>query len=217
MSNFTPEDIKKHFPSAIERTYTAGQIIIYHGDAPRHVMFIRRGTIKFYDTDSDGNEKIMHIGGKGSIFPLFYAFEDKESVDAFYATLTETEVLMVPLLEFQNRLQTDAAYAFRILRWYAEEMDHIIRRLKSMEKSSAKDKILQALYYLSEQHATNNHPNTQWYQLNFNLTQQTLADLTGLTRETVNVTLKDAGLAKLIRIRKHIFEISRDRIAEFLT
>lgn len=217
MSNFTPQEIKKYFPNAIERTYSAGQIIIYHGDAPNHVMFIKSGAIKFYDTDNEGNEKIMHIAGEGSIFPLFYSFEDKKSVDAFYATVTETKVLLVPLLEFQSKLKTNAEYAFRTLRWYAEEMDHIVLRLKSMEKSSAKDKILQALSYLCEQHATKVSSKSQWYRLNFPLTQQTLADLTGLTRETVNVTLKDPELSKQVRIKRQTFEINQDKIAESIS
>jgi len=213
---FTPSEVKKLFPGAKERTYGPGQIIIYHGDTPNHVMFIKRGAIKFYDTDSDGNEKIMHIGGEGSIFPLFYSFEDKPSVDAFYATLVPTEVLLVPLLEFQDKLKTDADYAFRTLRWYAEEMDHIVLRLKSMEKSSAKQKILQALYYLCLQHATQNRAHKQWYRINFPLTQQTLADMTGLTRETVNVTLKDIEFLKLVRVKRQTFEIYRDKIADSL-
>lgn len=179
-------------------------------------MFIKRGAIKFYDTDRDGNEKIMHIGGEGSIFPLFYSFEDKPAVDAFYATLVPTEVLLVPLLEFQDKLKTDADYAFRTLRWYAEEMDHIVLRLKSMEKSSAKQKILQALYYLCLQHATQNRAHKQWYRINFPLTQQTLADMTGLTRETVNVTLKDNEFLKLVRVKRQTFEIYRDKIADSL-
>lgn len=216
VNNFTPSDVKRMFPDAKERTYSAGQIVIYHGDTPNHVMFIKHGAIKFYDTDSDGNEKIMHIGGEGSIFPLFYSFEDKPSVDAFYATIVPTEVILVPLTEFQNRLKTDAAYAFRTLRWYATEMDHIVLRLKSMEKSSAKQKILQALYYLCLQHATQNHSRKQWYRINFPLTQQTLADMTGLTRETVNVTLKDPELYKLVRIKRQVVEIYRDKIAESL-
>ena len=198
----------------MERTYSAGQIIFYHGDAPNQVMFIKSGAVKFYDTDSEGNEKIMHIGGEGSVFPLFYSFEDKKSVDAFYATVTETEVLIVPLVDFQNKLKNSAEYAFRTLRWYAEEMDHIVLRLKSLEKSSAKQKILQALYYLSGQHATEGLKKSKWYRMNFPLTQQTLADMTGLTRETVNITLKDPEVLGLVRIRRQVFEIWRDKVAE---
>ena len=148
-----PKEVIRHFPHAVERTYSHGQIIVYYGDAPRHVMFIKSGAVKLYDTDSEGNEKIMHIGGEGSIFPLFYSFEDKISVDAFYASLTKTELLLVPITDFQRKLKTDAPYAFEILRWYASELDHSMLRLKSMEKSNAKQKIAQALTYLCEQHA----------------------------------------------------------------
>lgn len=216
MNNFTPSEVKKHFPHAVERTYSAGQIVIYHGDAPNHVMFIVSGAVKFYDTDDDGNEKIMHIGGEASIFPLFYSFEDKESVDAFYATIAETKVLLVPLADFQNKLKTSADYAFRTLRWYAEEMDHIVLRLKSMEKSSAKQKVLQAFHYLSTQHATRSSTQSKWYRINFALTQQTLADLTGLTRETVNITLKDPEVLRLVRIRRQAFDIDREKVGQAL-
>jgi CRP/FNR family transcriptional regulator len=213
---FTATEVKKSFPHAIERTYSAGQIIFYDGDAPHHMMFIKSGAVKFYDTDADGNEKIMHIGGEGSLFPLFYSFEDKKAVDAFYATIVETKVLIVPLSDFQNKLKTSADYAFRTLRWYAEEMDHIVLRLKSLEKSSAKQKILQALFYLSGQHATENKKRPKWYRINFYLTQQILADMTGLTRETVNITLKDPEILKVVRMRRQIFEIFREKIAESL-
>lgn len=214
---FTPSEVKKDFPHAIERTYTAGQIIFYHGDSPNQVMFIKSGAVKFFDTDFDGNEKILHIGGEGSIFPLFYSFEDKESIDAFYATVAETKVLIVPLADFQAKLKTSAEYSFKTLRWYAEEMDHIVLRLKSMEKSSAKQKILQALYYLSGQHATMNAKKPTWYRINFPLTQQTIADMTGLTRETVNITLKDPEVLKLVRMKQQIFEIHRAKVGEILT
>lgn len=216
MTNFTFKEIKAQFPHAIERTYGAGQIIIYDGDSPNHVIFILKGAVKFYDTDDDGNEKLMHIGGEGSLFPLFYSFEDKPHVDAFYAALTETHALLVPLADFQNKLKTSVDYTFRMLKWYATEMDHIVLRLKSMEKSTAKQKILQAFYYLSTQHASPTKMSSKWYRVTFPLTQQTIADFTGLTRETVNITLKDPELAKNVRIRRQTFEINQAAICDVL-
>jgi len=161
-------------------------------------MMVKRGAIKFFDTDADGNEKILHIGGEGTIVPLFYSFEDKDAVDAFYSTICRTEVILVPLKSFREQLQNDAEYAFKTLRWYATEMDHIVMRLKSLEKSSAREKILRALYYLCDQHTSGSVQKAGWYKINFPVTQQTLADLTGLTRETVNITLNDASFKKFL-------------------
>ena len=213
---FTFPDVKQRFPEAMERTYAAGQIIIYDGDAPNVVSFIKRGAVKFYDSDADGREKIMHIGGEGSLFPLFYTFEGKDSVSGFYATIAPTEVIVVSLEDFQNELKNSPDYAFRTLRWYAEEMDHIVLRLKSLEKSSAKHKILQALHYLSGEHAIVPKGQSKWRRISFPLTQQTIADMTGLTRETVNVTLKEIESLHLVRSRRQILEVDRDKIADHL-
>jgi CRP/FNR family transcriptional regulator, anaerobic regulatory protein len=214
---FTPSDIYKRFPKAMERSYNAGQIIIYDGDAPNLVRFIKSGAVKFYDTDADGKQKIMHIGGEGSIFPLFYSFESKDSVTGYYETISPTEVIAVPLVDFQNELKTSPDYAFMTLRWYAEEMDHIVQRLKSLEKSSAKHKILQALLYLSEQHATQSKTKTLWYRINFTMTQQDIADITGLTRETVNIALQDPELKKMIRTKRQHYEIYIEKVKASLT
>jgi CRP-like cAMP-binding protein len=215
VNGFTVLDIKKRFSNALERTYAAGQVIIYDGDAPGFVHFVISGAVKFYDINSDGSEKIMHIGGKGSIFPLFYSFEDKKQVDGFYATIAETSVIMVPLANFRQELERSPDYAFQALQWYANEMDHLVQRLKSMEKSTAKQRVLQALLYLCDQHSITSQK-TKWCRVSFPVTQQTLADLTGLTRETVNITLKDPDCEKLVKNHRQSYDIHREGIVEIL-
>ncbi len=212
---FTAASIKRSFPSAIERVYEAGQVVVYHGDKPDHVMFIKSGAVKFYDTDVDGNEKILHIGSTGSFFPLFFPLEDKDAVDAFYATITKTEVIMVPLSEFRDHIRASADYSFQVLRWYVQEVDHIVLRLKSMEKSSAKQRLLHAFYYLCSEHAVHK-VNSTWCKVNFPLTQQILADLTGLTRETVNVTLKDTDIQRLVKTKHQVYEINEAKVRALL-
>jgi CRP-like cAMP-binding protein len=205
------------FPDATERVYTAGQIIIYHGDKPRHVMFIISGAVKFYDTDLDGNEKILHIGGAQSFFPLFYTFDGKPHVDAFYTTLQKTRILLIPLKDFTEKIKSDAAFTSKILAWYAREMDHIVLRLKSLERSSARTKVLQALMYLCEQHAVIRPLNKTWFRVSFPMTQQTLAELTGLTRETVNVALKEIDQEKITKSpKKTVLEINRQKLEKAL-
>src|SRR5688572_24508355 len=110
----------------MERVYEAGQIVVYNGDSPQHVVFVIKGAYKFHDVDADGNEKILHIGGPQSFFPLFYSFEGKPQVDAFYTTLAKSRLLYIPLSDFRYKLKTDPKFTFRILTWYAQEMDHIV-------------------------------------------------------------------------------------------
>ena len=96
-------------------------------------------------------------------------------------------------------------------------MDHIVLRLKSLEKSSAKQKILQVLYYLSDQHATEETATKPWRRITFPVTQQLLADLTGLTRETVNIVLNEPECAQFARSNsRQKFEINKTKIESAL-
>lgn len=180
-------------------------------------MFIISGAVKFYDTDPDGNEKILHIGGPQSFFPLFYTFDGKPHVDAFYTTLQKSRILLIPLEEFTEKIKNDAAFSSKILAWYAREMDHIVLRLKSLERSSARTKVLQALAYLCEQHAVIRPLSKVWCRVSFPMSQQTLAELTGLTRETVNVALKEIDQEKITRSpKKTVLEINRQKVEKAL-
>lgn len=217
MSGFTVSNLTTLFPTSLERVYQSGQIVVYNGDRPAHVMYVISGAVKFYDIDSEGNEKILHIGGPQSFFPLFYSFDGKPQVDAFYTTLQKSRLLFIPLKDFKHRLETDATFTSRILTWYAEEMDHVVLRLKSLERSSAKEKVLQALAYLLEQHAVIRPLSAAWYRVSFPLSQQTLAELTGLTRETVNTVLKEIEKEGIVRTPKKMsLEINKRKLAKHL-
>jgi CRP-like cAMP-binding protein len=217
VTSFTLTTLLDLFPAATDRIYNSGQIVVYHGDKPDHVMFIISGAVKFYDIDSDGNEKILHIGGAQSFFPLFYSFDHKPEVEGFYSTLQKTRLLFIPLKDFQNRLETDAMFTKQMLAWYAHEMDHVVLRLKSLERSNAKQKLLQALAYLCEQHAVVRPLRSNWYRVSFPLTQQTIAELTGLTRETVNAAFKEIEGLNLVNIpKKTTLEINKKKLFKLL-
>lgn len=217
MKAFTVNEIRQLFPQAIERTYEPGQIVIYDGDQPNHVVYVKSGAYKFYDIDSDGNEKILSIDGAGGIFPIFYTFEDKDHVDAFYSTLTTSTFLMIPMKAFRQVLNESSEASSRVLKWYAGQMDHMVMRLKSMEKSTARQKILEAFVYLSNQESIMRQIDDDWSRVTFPLSQQSIADLAGLTRETVNVTMKEIETTGVMRSpRKLVLEINAKKLQEEL-
>jgi CRP/FNR family transcriptional regulator, cyclic AMP receptor protein len=215
MGVFTIEDIHRLFPGTPERTYSQGQIVIYDGDQPTYVAYVKSGAYKYYDIDRGGNEKIIYIGGAGGLFPMFYTFEAKPHVDAFYSTLCRSTFLMIPLTRFRETISESGDLSSSLLTWYAGEMDHMVMRLKSMEKSNAKQKVLEALLYLCNQKTVMRTIDAQWSRVIFPLSQQTLADLTGLTRETVNAAIRDIESLGVIRVpRKLMVEINHQNLVE---
>lgn len=211
MQKLTVESIRQLFPAAIVRRYKKNQIVCYQGDRPSNIYFVLSGHIRYYDIDDDGNEKILHINGPQNIFPMLYAFGISEEINAFYATIDEAELLAIPLSDFKKVAESDIKFANSLTRWFLTEIEQLSYRINSFEKTDARNKILFALKYL----ATNYGSSTNgWQKLGFPVTQQFIADFTGLARETVSTTMGELERDKVIKTGKQkIIEISRKELA----
>lgn len=196
------DSIKELFPNASVRTYSKNQIICYQGDQPQHVFYVLKGHIKYYDIDENGNEKILHIVGPQNIFPMLYAFQVSDKVDAFYSSLDKVELLSVSLDDFRRVTKTNITFVNSLTRWFLAEIEQLTFRINSFEKSDSRYKVLQALQYLTRSYGAFANG---WQRLNFLATQQFLADFTGLTRETVSTTMTELEKTGTVRIAKGRF------------
>ena len=199
MKKLTFESFRERFPEARIRRYDKNQIICYDGDQPHYIFFVVKGHIKYYDINDDGHEKILHIIGPQNVFPMLYAFEVSPEINNFYASVDNVEVLAVPLDKFQKVIQTDALFCRDLTKWFLTEIEQLVQRIGSFEKTDSRSKILHALKYLAINYG---QLDGDWDKLNFAATQQFLADFTGLTRETVSNCLHELEKDATIKTAK---------------
>ncbi len=199
MKKLTTSSINTVFPQAIVRHYDKGQIICYNGDQPRYVFFVAKGHVRYYDIDGEGNEKILHIIGKDNLFPMLFAFGVTTQVSGFYASLEPVDVVAVPLEDFNALRQQDITFANDLTYWFLTEINQLVYRIASLQKTDAHDKVLSALSYLASAYG---HSVGNWQRLDFPITQQFIADLTGLARETVSNTLQELEAEHVVRTAK---------------
>lgn len=211
VANLTPTEVISLFPSAIPRLYKAGQIVAYQGDQPTQIMYVKTGALKYYDIEDNGTEKILQIIGEQSFFSMSYAFGQTNELAAFYSTLTDTEVFLIPLDEFLERLKNDGELATVILGWFVEEVEFILQRIKGMGKNEARNKVIDALDYLASRHALPRRAG--WARVKFPFSQQSIAELIGVTRETVSTVFKDIESQKIVRSPKlMVLEVHMERL-----
>lgn len=213
VKHFTSKEVENLFPNAVERTYPSGQIVVYVGDQPAHMFFVKKGAIKNYDIDENGNEKILSIIGDLGFFSVLYSFGDTQDVTSFYSTLEETELMLIPIEDFHERMKTDLVFVNRVFCWFVSEMTLIMGRIKGLEKTEGRMKVAQVLEYLMTRHSE--QKNGTWHKVKFPVNQQLLADLVGLTRETVSMVMKDFDEQKVIRYPKQmVLEINQKKLAK---
>lgn len=215
MRHFTSQDVATLFPEATDRSYQAGQIVVYEGDKPAFMYFVKKGALKNYDIDENGVEKILHVVGELGFFSIIYAYGGNTEVDGFYSTLDNTDLLLVPIEDFRNRLSSDVEFANKVFEWFVAEMGFIMGRLKGLEKTEGRLKIAQALEYLRGRHSKLVGKN--WWQVKFPISQQFIADIVGLTRETVSVILKDFDSKQIISYPKQMtLQINKKQLDNLL-
>lgn len=182
------------------RHYPKGQIILYEGENPTEAFVVKSGAVKIYDIDEDGNEKILHIVKAPGIFPTIFLFGVTGITNTFYTTVSDSELYVLSRADFENRLVTDNTLAVYCIRWFANEVSEILKRMSSLEKTSTRDKLIATLGYLLRQHADDQKGG--WKRVRFPISHQLLADMIGVTRESTTMVMKDLQKDKIVRTPK---------------
>lgn len=176
---------------------TKGQIVLYEGDQPNEVYVIKAGVIKIHDISDQGEEKILHLIKAGAVFPLVFFSGKNNPTNWFYTALTDCEFYVAPQSVLQNIIKNNALACLTLMNWFSKEVHELLVRLSSLGKTNARHKLIAALKFLAVCH----HKSIKgpWRQVAFAVNHQLLADMTGITRESTAVCMKQFQKEGLIR------------------
>jgi CRP/FNR family transcriptional regulator len=194
------------------RKYDSGQAILMQGEVSHNLYAIKSGFVKGYDISKDGMEQLVWFGAPSHILPLPWAFSLEQVNPFFFAALTDVELYVVNLGEFLDFLETSPEASFemnrRMARWYFD----LLQRLQAAEKPKASEKLVYTLGFLSERFSR--RVGKARVEVNVPLTHQDLANLVGLTRETITIELRKLKKQGYIDYSKSHFIIYPDKLDE---
>jgi CRP/FNR family transcriptional regulator len=185
--------------TAVLRTYEKGQTILYPDDQPTHLFLIKKGAVTMYDIDDQGNQKVIHIFGPPALFPMVSFINNTAEAAWFYGALVQTEVYLVPYQELKTRLENvDGVAAYNLLlRQLLAEVHELVVRITNGTKTNSLGKLVTALKFLAVHHS---RPLAAgWCRIVFPASHQLLADMSGLARETVTLSMKQLQQYRAIR------------------
>jgi CRP/FNR family cyclic AMP-dependent transcriptional regulator len=173
------------------RKFKKGQLLIFQGEVPRYGYALKSGIIKEYDISKQGNEQTTWLIGKLEVFPLPWLIGVLTTASYYYEVVSDCELYVIEKTAFQDLIKTDHAFLLRQLNRQAEKEIYQTRRMAAILNIRAQDKIIHTFHYLVESYghfAANN-----LVDISLPLTHQDIANLTGMTRETVS---KEIGILK---------------------
>lgn len=171
--------------------------MIYQGEVSRSAYIVKSGIVKLYNITAQGDERIAAFKLPGDMFPTIWSFEKTASAFYYYEAQTDGEMYVTSAEAFYKFLQDNPAAMGAVARHYLSNYAGSLMRITALEQPKASDKVLYTLYYLAQCYGRETRPDT--VRINLQLTQQMVADLIGLTRETTAaelVKLKKRGVLK---------------------
>ncbi len=199
-------DIASKFPGTV-RQFKAKAPIIYQGEVPRCGFYLKKGIVKVYNLHTSGNEQILRFYGPGDFFPLPWLYGKVATEFYYYEAVEDCEVISVTKQDVDQIIKTDPTLSQYILDSVLSDQTALSLRIISLEQPRANEKLEYTLYYLLFRYGKN--IGDEKYVITMNLTHITLANLVGLTRETITTEINRLRKQGVLTYSKKVYTIDR--------
>jgi len=172
-----------------------GEVIIQQSQVPDKAYVIKSGIVKVCNFTANGEEKSLSFKVDNDIFPVCWIFDKTETALFYYQAHTDIELYVMSRDEITKRVETNPDFAKVVLDKQIISYVNSELQVEALEQSRAILKLIYTFRHLALTHGTKLEDNL--VRIKIPLTQQELANFTGLTRETTIGELnklKDMGI-----------------------
>lgn len=205
------KDFFDHYPvKKIEK----GQIIVLQDEVPAHAYVVKNGIMKVNNLTSAGEEKSLSFKFRGDIFPISWIFEKTTSALYNYQAHTDCELYVMDKKDITHHVETDHDFARYMLDKQIVSYVNSELQVEALEQSRAQLKLLYTFRHLALTHGVELKKDR--VKITIPLTQQELANFTGLTRETVAVALSKITNDGIVSCERKFYVIDTDKVNDVI-
>jgi CRP/FNR family transcriptional regulator len=196
------------------RTYPAGKTIAFQSEIPRFCYIIARGTVRVYSIDSHGEESNITFVSEGNAFPLEYVFDKSRASLYYYEAQTEVDIAVLTAEEFHREIEKDPIFARQVLEHVATQYIGAKIHIQALEQSKAEDKIHRILQFLVVRFGQ--MLSDEKWKIDLRLTQQDIARMVGVTRETAAAELGKLKKKDIIEYSSFTYTVDMKKLSQLI-
>lgn len=173
----------------IQRRFNSKQMIYFRGQEGERTYLILKGEVKLYRS-SEGRKVVLQILKAGDFFGNLSFTRHSSSLPAEDFAQAETAALVCVIFpeDLKPLLARFSELAMVMLFTLRNRLHQAESKIRDLAVSSARVRVINELIRYALKHGKTQG---DFYQLEEKLTHQSIAEMTGLTRETVTKTLLD--------------------------
>lgn len=163
------------------REFQKGQIILHEEDTNKYMYSVLKGEVKVYYSSEDGKESIVAFHGTGESFGEV-SLIDQQTIPATVAALEPSLVLIIGRDDFFEIVQSLPKVMHRLLLLLSARLRQSWSQVRMLHFNDAANRVMASIKDMA---AERGEPGPDGVLIKLRLTHQNIADMTGLTRETV--------------------------------
>ena len=193
---------QEFFAAGVKRELAVGEVLLLPGmTGPVPISDLVKGRILQYDINEEGNRSIVNIFKPGAFFPLPVAINNA-AIEYFFEADTTVEVRQRSAAEVRDFLHEEPEVMYDVLSRMYRGIEGVLGRMTQLLSGDAKSRVLYELYILSQRFGVAVTDGTE-----VSITAGRLAEMTGLTRETVSRTLQSLQQSGAVRLRRGVVTV----------
>ncbi len=182
---------------------------MYQGEIPKDINIIQDGVVRAYNILSNGEERTIELLSEGDIVASHWAFGHAPATLYYYSAFTDVILQCLHRDEFEKRLQ-DAQFARAVMESTARRLAASTMHVNALLQTYAGAKVAHGLQLLLLS-SGKKLPNGM-FKINIRLTQQDIADLVGITRETAALELNKLKTKKIIAYKGFTYTVNYEAL-----
>lgn len=188
------------------------KVIFRAKEATTFICIQLKGKSIIYNLTHEGKRKILFICGSGML--LNEHIYNEHTTSMYCEMIEKSEIFMIPCKDFVELMQTDFQFARNVMGAQERKIWRLSHQLKNtMSYIYLEKKLAAKLWKLARDFGIKNE---EGVEIDVNMTATFLADMLGVSRETVSRTCAALIENELIKIqKKRIIVKDPDRLAKF--
>ena len=185
----------------IRQTYNARDILFRDGDPAAYLFAVRAGQIKLISALPDGRQQILHLVVAGQLLGR-EAFNDRP-YEYTAEALTEVSVCKISSRDLQQVLEQNPSMSMRVIQILIQELDQTEMLIRDLGLKTAPEKVASFILSLLPVRGD------QAGEIPLLLSRREMAEMLGLTEETVSRVMAEFNRKKLIHTGKGTIRIGK--------
>lgn len=191
--------VEEFFADGVERHFIKGELLLFPRTSEAvPISYLTSGRVLQYDIDDAGNRAVVNIFKPGAFFPLPVAVIDAK-VEYFFEATTDVTVRQAEAAKVRDFLQREPEVVYDVLSRVYRGMEGVMGRMTHLLSGDAKSRVRYELNILAERFGR-----AAKEGVDIEVTAGQLAEMTGLTRETVSRMLKLLEREERVRLRRGV-------------